>query len=506
MPISRRARVAIPLALVLLSRCGEAPAPSKGGGAPAPAVTNRIPLPAEVIANLGITFAKARLGRLETRLIVPGRVEIAPEARFAVRAPSPGRVVTKATRWQRVRRGDVVAELLSEDLRAAQQALVDAEAAIERADLDLLRTRAETAPIHALAEGANAALAAAKGRAEAAEAALRGARDLEALAASRAEATRRLAEEKGLPESTIYAARKDQVEAQAMVLEAAERRDDLLALLPELALRAGVATSKAETSVREVAILERRKTALDLAARQQLRALAVLTGATTDDLAQDVAGKPAWLALESISLRAPSAGVVIEVAVGDGEWVEGSTSLVRIADPTKMVFHGEVPEADAARIPADAEVRIDVGCAECVRVDTRLSAPLSVADPRTRTVRVEARIPGDGSAYADGASAVAAVLLARSTSEEVLVPAQSVVQDELDTILFRRDPAKTDQVIRTPISIGRRADGWVEVLSEVGEGDEVVMAGVHQLRLTGIGKAPANGHFHSDGTWHEGKD
>lgn len=506
MHIARLSRVAIPLALVVLTGCGEAPAPSQGGGAPPPAVTNRIPLPAEVIANLGITFAKAKVGRLETRLSVPGRVEIAPEARFSVRAPAPGRVVVKAARWQRVSRGDVVAELLSEELRAAQQTLVDAQAAIERADLDLLRTRAETAQVHALADGAQAALAAAKVRAQAAEAALKSARDLEAMAAARAESTRRLAEDKGLPESTIYVARKDHVDAQAMVLDAAERRDDIHALLPELALRASVAASKAETAVREVAILERRKTALDLAARQQLRALAVMTGATTDDLSKDAGGKPAWLALESISLRAPSAGIVVEVAVGDGEWVEGSTTLVRIADPTKMVFHGEVPEADAARIPADADVRIDVGCADCAPVETKLSAPLSVADPRTRTVRVEARIPGDGSAYADGASALAAVLLARSANEEVLVPAASVVQDELDTILFRRDPAKPDQVIRTQISIGRRAEGWVEVLSEVGEGDEVVMAGVHQLRLTGIGKAPANGHFHSDGTWHEGKD
>lgn len=502
----RPSRLVPPLALLVLTGCGGAPAPSQGGGSPPPAVTNRIPLPAEVIANLGITFGRAKLGCLETRLAVPGRVEIAPEARFSVRAPAPGRVVMKAARWQRVSRGEVVAELLSEDLRAAQQALVDAQAAIERADLDLLRARAESAPVHALAEGAQAALAAAGVRAQGAEAALKSARDLEALAAARAESTRRLAEERNLPESTLYAARKEHVEAQAMVLDAWERRDDVQALLPELVLRASVAASKAETAAREVGILERRKTALDLAARQQLRALAVMTGSSTDDLGQDAGGKPAWLALESISLRAPSAGVVVEVAVGDGEWVEDSTTLVRIVDPTKMVFQGEVPEADAARIPTDADVRIDVGCADCALVETKLSAPLSVADPRTRTVRVEARIPGDGSAYADGATALAAVLLARSANEEVLVPAASVVQDELDTIVFRRDPAKPDQVIRTPISIGRRSEGWVEVFSEVGEGDEVVVAGVHQLRLTGIGKAPANGHFHADGTWHEGKD
>ena len=119
---------------------------------------------------------------------------------------------------------------------------------------------------------------------------------------------------------------------------------------------------------------------------------------------------------------------------------------------------------------------------------------------------VAARVPGDGSAFPAGAAAIGAVLLGRSASEEVLVPEASVVQDELESILFRRDPAKPDQAIRTAVSLGRRAEGWVEVLSEVGEGDEVVRDGVHQLRLTGIGRAPANGHFHADGTWHEGKD
>ena len=60
-------------ALALLAACGPT-APAPAPTAAAPAITNRIPLPPEVVANLGITFERARRGRLETRLRVPGRV------------------------------------------------------------------------------------------------------------------------------------------------------------------------------------------------------------------------------------------------------------------------------------------------------------------------------------------------------------------------------------------------------------------------------------------------
>jgi multidrug efflux pump subunit AcrA (membrane-fusion protein) len=171
-----------------------------------------------------------------------------------------------------------------------------------------------------------------------------------------------------------------------------------------------------------------------------------------------------------------------------------------------MGFRGEVPEADVARLPPAAEARVEVGCADCAPIETRLGTARPLADPRTRTVLVEAPLPGDASAFPDGASATAVVLLERSAAEEVLVPVACVVQDELERVVFRRDPAQPGQVVRTVVSLGRRSDGWVEVLSDVAEGDELVRDGVHQLRLTGGGKAPANGHFHADGTWHEGKD
>jgi multidrug efflux pump subunit AcrA (membrane-fusion protein) len=502
---SSRSHVVVALSLVLLAGCGhtakEAPPPSS-----APAITNRIPIPAEVVANLGITFEKAKRGRLESRLRVPGRVETAPEARFNVRAPASGRVVAKAKRWDRVTQGQVLADLHSPDLRAAQEEAAEARGAVERADIELLRARAEEGPLQAIASASEEAIATARERIGASESALAMAKEVERAARERVEATAKATAESTLPSSTLFAARKDLVEAQAAALEAGRRLDDARIALPELQLKAGSARSRADTVQRELAALERRTKALDAGFRHRLRAIAAMTGTSAEELARDGPQGPAWLSLEVIPLRSPTAGVVLEVPVSDGEWVEAGATLLRVADPTKVVFRGEVPEGDASRMPADAEVQVEVACAGCPPVATRLEAPLTQADPRTRTVLLELRLPEGGGPYADGASATAAVLLSRSKAEEVLLPTATVVQDELETIVFRRDPAKPDTVIRTPVSVGRRSEGWVEILAEVGEGDEVVRDGVHQLRLTGIGRAPATGHFHADGTWHEGKD
>ncbi len=326
------------------------------------------------------------------------------------------------------------------------------------------------------------------------------------MARERAEATQRLTADNGLASGVAFTARKDHVEAQAAALEAALRRDDARSSIADLTLKLATARARAETAVLELAILDRKRATAQTSVRQQLRDLSVLTGASVESLTATSAEGPAWTRLESVPLRAPADGIVVEIAASDAEWVDAASPVLRIVDPTRMVFRGEVPEADATRIPADASVRIEVGCADCSTLETKLGSARPVADPRTRTILVEARLPGDGSAYPDGSSASASVLVDRGTADETLIPAACVVQDELEMLVFRRDPAQPGQVIRTPVSIGRRSEGWVEVLSEVAEGDEVVRNGVHQLRLTGVGKAPANGHFHADGSWHEGKE
>ena len=84
----------------------------------------------------------------------------------------------------------------------------------------------------------------------------------------------------------------------------------------------------------------------------------------------------------------------------------------------------------------------------------------------------------------------------------MLLPLSCILSDGLEKIVFLRDAEKPNVVIRTPVELGLRGGGFVEVISGLLEGDTVVDKGKHQLKQTGKGKAPKGGHFHADGTWH----
>ena len=54
--------------------------------------------------------------------------------------------------------------------------------------------------------------------------------------------------------------------------------------------------------------------------------------------------------------------------------------------------------------------------------------------------------------------------------------------------------------------LGKDDGRWVELLSGVGDGDEIVLDGAFQLMLSTSGSIQKGGHFHADGTFHEGED
>jgi hypothetical protein len=71
--------------------------------------------------------------------------------------------------------------------------------------------------------------------------------------------------------------------------------------------------------------------------------------------------------------------------------------------------------------------------------------------------------------------------------------------------VFRRDPKNPDRAIRLEADLGVSDGRWVAILSGVKEGDEVVTSGHYQLMLATSATAVKGGHFHADGTFHEGE-
>ena len=92
----------------------------------------------------------------------------------------------------------------------------------------------------------------------------------------------------------------------------------------------------------------------------------------------------------------------------------------------------------------------------------------------------------------------------RCPGEELAIPLAAVGRDGAKPVVFRRDPANADKAIRLEADLGVSDGRWIAVLSGMKEGDEVVVGGNYQLMLSMSGSMPKGGHFHADGTYHEG--
>lgn len=451
-----------PWGLVFLwSACSPKQPSATADGQPAK-TTNRLPVPPAVVNNLGITFEVATRGRLGAWHEVPGQLEVPESQRWILRAPARARVTRVVARWQRVQRGDEVATLESPEVLEAHRAIEFAERTLDRATVEM---------------------AAARDRLAESEAQLREAGSYEEASRQRLQELVALGEQgNAFTAREVIEARREVTDAGKARLDAAIARDELTSRVADKQLQA----DQARQSVAE-----------------RLSALSVLTGSSVEELSARSDQGPAWRQVRTLGVRAAADGVVVELLTAPGEIVEAGAAILHVFDTRELRFRGRVPEGDLGTLMPGDRVRLEFAARSLPVVVTRLEPPLPIADARTRMVLVEAVVANQDGALAHGMSALARVLVEESENEEVLLPRRCVVFDGLEAIVFKRDPDDQSVVIRTPVELGARAGGHVEVFSGVLDGDVVVADGVHQLKQAGLGKAPEGGHFHADGTWHE---
>jgi multidrug efflux pump subunit AcrA (membrane-fusion protein) len=177
-------------------------------------------------------------------------------------------------------------------------------------------------------------------------------------------------------------------------------------------------------------------------------------------------------------------------------------------EPERLRFRAMGLQSDLTRLRDGLPAKIVPPKGGSVQLQDAMETALKVglvADPQERTVELIA-VPSRLSAWArPGVSAHLEVAVAGGESE-LAIPLSSVIQDGLAKIIFRRDPKDADRVIRMDADLGVNDGRWVAIRSGVREGDEVVLDGVYQLMIASSGSVEKGGHFHSDGTFHAGKD
>ena len=218
--------------------------------------------------------------------------------------------------------------------------------------------------------------------------------------------------------------------------------------------------------------------------------LGVLGMTPADIDAIEQSGEPKRL----VTVVAPRSGVVVNRGITVGTSVDPSTTLLTIADLSRVWILAEVPEANIPAVRVGASAQLDFPASGRAPFAARIDFVYPTLSERTRTLRVRFSAANPGGGLRPGLYGTAAF---ESAGQEVItVPRDAVVDTGLQQHVF---VATGDRFEPRSITIGVQLADRVEIRAGLKEGERIVAAGVFlldsesRLRATG-GAGGHSGH------------
>lgn len=254
-----------------------------------------------------------------------------------------------------------------------------------------------------------------------------------------------------------------------------------------------------------------------MAARQRehllLESASLYTGLPISKLKQEVMFEgqkvPFWQTVHHIDVRALSAGVIQLFEVTNGEWASVGDRVLSVVDPSKMRFKAHALQRDVPLLKAGMPVQIVAPNADGVEMQETINGELTPGvfpEEGNRSFTVYATVESQPVWARAGIGSYLEVVTEGSRRKQLAIPKSAIVRDGLVDVFFRRDPNDPDKAIRVEADLGIDDGRWVEVKSGLRAGDQVVLNGAYELNIASSlsGVDLSGGHFHADGTFHEG--
>jgi Cu(I)/Ag(I) efflux system membrane fusion protein len=175
--------------------------------------------------------------------------------------------------------------------------------------------------------------------------------------------------------------------------------------------------------------------------------------------------------LRTVDWLSPATGDVIEKRVIKGQRVRAGDELFRIADHSHLWIIADVAESDlpAIKIGTQATVTVRAYMAQPIAGEVTFIYPELKAETRTARVRIEVPNP-DGRLKIDMYADV--VFQTGESTPVIAVPASAVIDSgQRQVVLVAKGEGRFEP---RPIKVGRRGDGYLEVLEGISNGEEVV--------------------------------
>jgi RND family efflux transporter MFP subunit len=174
-------------------------------------------------------------------------------------------------------------------------------------------------------------------------------------------------------------------------------------------------------------------------------------------------------ALADTTVVASFDGVVQEKRASVGEYLGAGAPVVTVVRVNPLRFRGEVPEREASSIRQGQQVRVTVEGDKGVYVG-RIVRLSPVINQQNRMLVVEAELSHNGSLRPGGFAR--ADIVTDDAGMAVTVPSSAVVTFAgIEKVIVVNNGKAQEK----PVTTGRRADAWTEVLAGVNVGDSVIV-------------------------------
>ena len=194
-----------------------------------------------------------------------------------------------------------------------------------------------------------------------------------------------------------------------------------------------------------------------------------------------------------VTVIAPRSGVVVNRGISVGTSVDPSTTLLTIADLSRVWVLAEVPEADIASIRVGSVAQLDFPASGRPPFPSRVDFVYPTLTDRTRTLRVRFSATNTGGRLRPGLYGTAAF---ESAGQPVItVPRDAVVDTGQQQHVFVAVGGRFEPRV---VTLGVQLTDRVEVRGGLEDGERIVAAGVFLLdsesRLRATGGAGTHNH------------
>lgn len=193
-------------------------------------------------------------------------------------------------------------------------------------------------------------------------------------------------------------------------------------------------------------------------------------GVAPAELERLVAGEEAR---RSLPIRAPIDGVVVERKIMPGMRAVPGEALYRLVDPSVVWAVAEVYESDLPFVAVGREAVVTAPALPGARFAGRIAAIYPQVERDVRTVRVRIDVANPAGTLRAGMLAEATLAAPLEAAGRIVLPEAAVIDGgRTRAAIVARAPGRFEA---REIAVGRRADGMVEILSGVAEGERVVV-------------------------------